>query len=121
MISGVVRADAGDFDRLTPAERARLDEWRDQPSAMLETDRAREAERIADRRLWAVVTLRRISRWRGRSCWVGRYSEGNSTPRRCDGRFAVNRCPHSTVHPRPAGHLDAVAEGGPFRPKASGR
>lgn len=116
------RADASDMPRLTPAEHVRLDAWRDRPAAMLAADRVREAERIADRRLWAIVTLTSDLAV-VRSILLGRPVLG----RQLDAE-ALRRALRGEPLPPPdrffrvrPGHLDAVAEGGPFEPRASSR
>ena len=109
----VVRRDVPEMSRLTPAEQARLDEWRDRPDAMLMADRATEAERIADRRLWAVVTLTPDLAV-ARSILLGRpvlrrQLDANALRRALRGQPLPE--PDGYVRVR-LGHLDAVAEGG---------
>lgn len=111
----IVGAHATGVSRLTPAERARLDAWRDQPSAMLEADRAREAERIADRRIWAVVMLTPDLAV-ARSILLGRPVVGRQLDARALRRALRGdrmRDPDEYLRVR-SGHLDALAEGGPL-------
>jgi hypothetical protein len=115
----VVRVTAPHLARLTPAEQARLDGWSDRPDEMLMADRAGEDERMADRRLWAVVMLTRDLAV-ARSILLGRPVLG----RQIDAEALRHALrgeelppPDNYFRVRP-GHMDALAEGGPFVPNA---
>jgi hypothetical protein len=82
---------------------------------MLEADRAHEAERIADRRLWAVVTLTpdlAVARsiLSGRPV-LGRQLDAGALRRALRGELLPDSDEYIRIRP---GHLDAVAEGGPL-------
>lgn len=108
--------------RLTADERERRNERARDPEGAAARDREREAERIISRRIWAAVVLTGnvdvfVSVVAGRAVLAYQL----------DGE-ALRRAMRGSSLPRPdtfieitADMLDAVAEGGPFTQKESGR
>lgn len=97
------------------AERARLDAWRDDPAAMREADRKRDVERQSDRRLWgALMATSDLDVCRsillGRPVLV-RQLDPAALRRAMRGMPFPSGADYVRLRP---GHLDAIAEGGPF-------
>lgn len=110
------------WDSLTTAEYVRVDAWRDDPVAMQEANQAREAERQADRRLWAALMLTSDLDV-CRSILLGRPV----LARQLDAE-ALRRALRGGPLPDPAayvrvrhGHLDGIAEGGAFHSAGGSR
>ena len=109
--------------KLSAEERSRLDERARDPQGFEQREAALEAERVTDRRLWAAVMLTLDQREVCCSILTGQPV----LARQLDAS-ALRRALRGRPLPRPetymevtADALDAVAEGGPFTPKARRR
>jgi len=104
---------------ITPTERQRLDERARDPEAVERREREAEQERLASRRLWSALMMTADDLEVCRSILLGRPV----LARQLDAE-ALRRGLRGQPLPPPAsyfrvlpGHLDAIAEGGPFQLK----
>ena len=109
--------------RLTPAERARIDGRSRDPVRFERLEQAAEAERVTDRRLWAAVMLTLDQREVCCSILTGqpvlaRQLDAGALRRALRGRPLPPPEAYLVVT---ADELDAISEGGTFTPKARQR